>query len=378
MRIYLLLTLGLVLCLSPTCCFPQSESELRTWAEYSGSVPPVYPWFICIKELEHKPYDKAKVQLCLDTILSHPEIEKGTFSVNKDHSLLTFSLASPTLVVTDLDLDVPPAELARFHELYSANEAVNGEALHVGEPYTRRRESQVWFGMDLFLRAEGRRAGVSRTLRLDYSKKTAQVAYRVWDAPRRAPEPLGPPFGTRCPILNANFPCFDVGDDLTPVQYIRRQMKTKWMGCFSESDVRDDEQLLKKMPFLVESKISVSGSGDSRNICLHFRSNPIPIAKVMVHGYGLLAGLADPDIPPLAIHAGDKYSSSRTNQQAESLKHAFEKPEQQLKVFVDVGITPEGEATLDFSLLAYPDDFVYVDGKSYDVTTKWKGHYIPD
>jgi hypothetical protein len=119
-------------------------------------------------------------------------------------------------------------------------------------------------------------------------------------------------------------------------------MKTKWMGCFSENDVRDDEQLLRKMPFLVESKISVSGSGGSRNICLHFRSNPIPIAKVMVHGYGLLAGLTDPDIPPLAIHAGDAYSSSRTNQQAESLKHAYEKPDQQLEVFVDVGITPKG------------------------------------
>jgi hypothetical protein len=174
-------------------------------------VPPVNPWFICISELEQKPYDKTKAQLCLDSILSHPEIEKGTFSLSKDHNLLTFSLESPTLVVTDLDLDVPPKELARFQELFSANEAVNGQALHVGEPYTRRRESQVWFGVDLFLRSEGRRAGVSRTLRLDYSTKRAQVAYRVWDAPRREPEPLGPVFGTHCPILNANFNGFDLG-----------------------------------------------------------------------------------------------------------------------------------------------------------------------
>jgi hypothetical protein len=328
--------------------------------------------------MEHKPYDKTKAQQCLNSILSHPEFEKGLFTLSKHHGLLTFILESPTLVVTDLDLDVPPEELARFHELFSANEAVNGNVLHVGEPYTRRRESQVWFGMDLFLRSEGRRAGVSRTLDLNYSKKTAQVAYRVWDAPRREPEPLSPPFGPPCTVLNSNFPCFDVGDDLTPVQYIRQLMKTKWMGCFSENDVRDDEQLLKKMPFLVESKISVSGSGGSRSICLHFRGNPIPIIKVTVHGYGLLAGLMDADIPPLTIHAGDTYSSSRTNRQAESLKHAFEKPDQQLKVFVDFGITSKGEATLDFSLLAYPDDVVHIDGKSYDVTSKWKGPYIPD
>lgn len=335
-----------------------------------GSVPPVNPWFDCVRELQDKPYDKTKTQKCLDSILSHPEIGKGSFSLDTEKNLLTFRFDAPALVVTDLDLDVPAGELARFHELFNANEAVNGEALHVGKPYTTQREWQVWYRMDLFLRSEGRRTGVSRTLRFDYSQKTVQVAYRLWDAPRQEPQPLAPPFGPGCTVLNANFPCFDVGDDLTPLQYVRQQMKTKPMGCFSENDVRDDEQMLKKMPFLVESKITVSGSGGSRSICLHFRSNPIPIAKVMVHGYGFLAGLTDPDIPPITIHAGDMYSSSRTNQQAESLKRAFEKPGQQLKVFVDVGINPKGEATLDFSLLAYPDDVIYVDGKPYDVTSK--------
>ena len=92
-------------------------------------MPPVTPWFTCIHELEHKPYDKTKTQQCLDSILSHPEIEKGRFSRSK--KVVTLSLESPTLVVTDLDLDVPHGELKRFHELFSANEAVNGDALHV-------------------------------------------------------------------------------------------------------------------------------------------------------------------------------------------------------------------------------------------------------
>jgi hypothetical protein len=98
------------------------------------------------------------------------------------------------LIVTDLDLDVPSGELARFHELFNANESVNGEALHIGKPYTTRRETQVWFGMDLFLRSEGRRTGVSRTLHFDRSKKTVQVAYRLWDAPRQETQPIAPPF----------------------------------------------------------------------------------------------------------------------------------------------------------------------------------------
>jgi hypothetical protein len=155
-------------------------------------------------------------------------------------------------------------------------------------------------------------------------------------------------------------------------------MKTKWLECFSENDLREDEELLKKMPFLKESKISVSGSSSSRDFGFHFSSNPIPIVKVTVHGYGLLAGLSEVDVPPLAIHAGDTYSTSQTSKQAESLKSAYEKADRQLKVFVDVGVTPKGEATLDFSLLAYPDDIVYVGGKAYDVTSKWNGPYMPD
>ena len=338
-------------------------------------MPPVNPWFACIYELEHKSFDETKTQQCLDSILSHPEIEKGSFSRNKE--VVTLSLESLTLVVTDLDLDAPAGELARFHELFSSNEAVNGDALHVGEPYTRRRETQVWFGMDLFLRSEGRRAGVSRTLRLDYSNKTAQVAYRVWDAPRQEPRSLPPPFGTPCKILNANFDGSD-WDDLTPVQYIQQRMKTKWLGCFSENGLREDEELLKKMTFLRESKISVSGSGSTRDFAFHFRSNPIPIVKVTVHGYGLLTGLSDADIPALGIHVGDIYSTTRLNEQAASLKKAYEQADRQLKLFTDVGITPKGEATLEFSLVAYPDDVVYVGGKPYDVTSKWNGPYVPD
>ena len=155
-------------------------------------------------------------------------------------------------------------------------------------------------------------------------------------------------------------------------------MKTKWLGCFSEDDLREDEELLKKIPFLKESKISVNGSGSSRDFGFHFRSNPIPIAKVTVHGYGLLAGLSDAEIPRLVIHIGDTYSTSRLNEQAASLKSAFKKADRQLKLFTDVGITPKGEVTLDFSLVAYPNDIVYVGGTAYDVTSKWDGPDEPD
>lgn len=376
MRTGALLAIGLVLCANPQCCFPQSDSAgLRTWVEDRGSVPPVNPWFVCINELEHKPYDKHRAQECLDSLLSHPEIEKAqiSFRRHKQENLLTFHLQSPKLIVSDMEFGVADGDLAKIHELLAAN----GNALRLGEPYERRREGASWLVLDLFLRSQGRRAGVSRTLHLDYDKKTAQVAYKIWDGPLGEPERLVPPYAEPCPIINANFNGFD-WDDLTPVRYIQQQMKTKWMGCFSEYDFREDEDLLGKIPFLKESKISVSGSGGSRNFAFHFRSNPIPIVKVRVQGYGLFAGLSQPDIPTIAIHVGDTFSTSRLNEQAASLKKAYEQADRQLKVFTDVRISAKGEATLDFSLVAYPDDTIYIGGKAYDVTSKWDGPYVPD
>src|SRR5215472_9357988 len=55
MRLCISLSVGLVLCTGPTCCFPQSDSGLRTWTDDRGSVPPVNPCFTCINELEQKP-----------------------------------------------------------------------------------------------------------------------------------------------------------------------------------------------------------------------------------------------------------------------------------------------------------------------------------
>ena len=359
-----LAVIGFLLSASPSRSHAQSTG-LRTWVDEQGSVPPVHQWFACVKQLEHKPRDKRKAQECLDLLLSHPEIEKGriTYKRYKHDDLLTFHLQSAKLIVSDIDLGVGAGDLAKVHELLAAN----GHALQPGSSYERYHEGSSWLVVDLLLRSQGRRAGVSRTLHLDYAKGTAQVVYKIWEGPPGVPERLLPPYAEPCPILNANFNSFD-WDDFTPVEYVRQQMKTKWLGCFLEADLREDEEKLKRMAFLKESKISVGGSGPYRNIGLHFRCNPIPITKVMVHGYGLLDGLTEANIPSLAIHTGDTYSNSRVGAQKESLEELYKRPNWQIKVFSDVKITPEGEAILDFSLLAYPDDTVYINDKAYDVT----------
>jgi hypothetical protein len=89
---------------------------------------------------------------------------------------------------------------------------------------------------------------------------------------------------------------------------------------------------------------------------------------VTVRGYGLLNGLSEADIPSLAIHPGDTYRQSRVGKQKNSLEEAYQRADWQLKVFTDVQITPKGEAVLDFSLLSYPDDTVYLNGRANDVT----------
>ena len=99
---------------------------------------------------------------------------------------------------------------------------------------------------------------------------------------------------------------------------------------------------------------------------MHLHGKPIPISKVTVRGYGLLSGLSESDVPPLIIHAGDTYSRSDTSNQLQLLENSFSTGERRVKVFSDVQITTTGEAELDFSILAYPHDLVYIDGMRFD------------
>jgi hypothetical protein len=301
----------------------------------------------------------------LSSILSHPEIEKGniTFKRCKKTDLLTFNMESTTLIVSDVDLDVAASDLAKVHQLL----AINGDALRPGEGYDYHREASSLVVLDLLARSQGRREGVSRTIHLDYRRKTAQVAFKIWEGPPAEPEPLVPPYAARCPIMNANFRWVDA-DDFTPVDFIRRQMKIKWLGCFSEGDLDEDRTTLKRMAFLKDAKISVSGSGDSRDFTFYYRSNPISISKVTVHGYGLLAGLSERNIASMPIHVGDQYSRALARQLENSLKRSYLKDGWQLQAFTDVEVDLKGKATLDFSLLAYPDNLVYIGEKRLDVT----------
>lgn len=349
----------------PRCVSTQSTRELHTWLEQQGSVPPIPQWFSCFRELKDRTYDKAKSRECLDSMLSHAEIEKGkiVFKRHKNEDLLTFHIESPSLIVSDVDLGVSARELAQVHELL----AINGNALRTGEAYESYREGSSWLILDLLFRSQGRRAVVSRTVHLDYNKKTAEVAFKIWDGPLGNPQPLVPPYVEPCKITNGYFSWTDA-DDLSPVDFVERQMKTKWCGCFSEADVRDDLAVLRGLKFLKEVNISVEGSGDTRSIDVHLRANPIPISEVKVRGYGLLDGMAESETPPITIHAGDAYSRSATRSLQKLLEKTFAKGGRQVKVFADVQVTAAGEARLDFSILAYPDDVVYINGVPFDVT----------
>jgi hypothetical protein len=355
----------LVLTSNAPHCLPQSRTGLRTWLADSGSVPPIGQWFSCVQELEHRPYDKQKAQVCLDSILSHPEIEKGEFVFDQQKELLTFYIKAPMLILSDMDLDVAANELAKLYGL------LPDDALNIGEPYERSRESRIWSALNLLFRSEGRRAGISRTLRLDYAKKTAQVTYKIWEGPPDQPELLPPPYSPPCSITNLNFNYMDM-DDRTPIDFVRRQIKIKPMGCFSEADLRDDRTALSRMTFLKESDISVSGSGRSKSFVFHFRSNPILISRVTVHGYGLLSSLSGHDIPSLTVHTGDFYMRSLVGEQERSLRRFFSRDGRQAESFTDVQVGSDGKATLDFGILTYPDNVVYVNDKPYDVTFKRK------
>lgn len=165
--------------------------------------------------------------------------------------------------------------------------------------------------------------------------------------------------------MNGFFNWMDA-DDFTPIHFVEQQMKTRWLGCYSEADVRDDSIALKELKFLKEASISVEGSGSMSSILVHLRSNPIPISHVEVRGYGLVENQLGNGASALTIHPGEIYSRSVASQQEKSLQESFAKGGRQVQVFSDVQISSVGEATLTFAVLAYPDDVVYVNGEPYD------------
>ena len=346
---------------SPSCA--QSGRELDAWVESHGSVPPVPAWFSCVRELDRQPYDKVKSQACLRSILSHPEVLKGRVSLHhyKLRDTLIFNLESPSLSVTDVDLGIAAADLAQIHELL----AINGNALRPGEGYEEAKEKSTRVVLDLLLRSQGRRAGVSKTVHLDFNKKIAQVGFKIWEGPADNPQMLVPPYAEPCKIMNGFFNWTDA-DDLSPVHFVEGHMKTKWCGCFSDADFRDDAAALKEMKFLKEANISVAGSGNMRSISVHLRGGQIPIAHVSVRGYGLLEGLVERETPPLTIHPGDIYSRSAAWNLEKLLQESFAKDGRQVRVFSDVEVSPTGDATLTFSILAYPDDAIHVNDVQYD------------
>jgi hypothetical protein len=343
----------------------QSRREITLYYDERGSVPPVPQWFSCVWALDGKPYDGVKSQGCLDSILAHPEFESGKLSLKhyKKADVLTFHLRSPSLIVSGVDLGISAREIAQVQEFL----AINGNALRQGETYEHVREAMTRMVLDLHLRSQGRQAGISRTVHLDYAKKTAQVAFRIWEGPQGIAQPLVPPYAEQCKILNGFFNWTDA-DDLSPVSFVEREMRTKWCGCFSEADVQNDLAALKEMKFLKEANISVEGSGNVRSVSVHLRGQAIPIADVRVRGYGLLEGLKESEIPPLTIHTGDSYSNSAIRNLERILEKSFAKDGRQVQVFSDVQVSAKGEASLNFGVLAYPDDFVYVNGSPFDST----------
>lgn len=345
----------------PGCA--QTDRDLEVSVESHGSVPPIPDWFDCVRELDKKTYQKVKARACLQSILSHPEVVKGKVSLHhyEVRDVLTFRVEWPSITVTDVDLGIAPADLAKVHELL----AINGRALHPGSTYEFTGETSTTLVLELLLRYQGRRAGISRTVSLDYKQKTAQVKFKIWEGPPGNPEPLVPPYAEPCKIMNGYFNWTDA-DDLSPVSFVERRLKTKWCGCFSETDVQDDLAMLKGMKFLAEPNISVEALGEQRSVSVRLRSHAIPIADIRVRGYGLLEGQVEGRVPPLAIHAGDTYSRSASREVAQLLEKTFMKDGRQVRVFTDVEVTTVGTANLEFGVLAYPDDLVYVNGVEFN------------
>src|SRR5438309_2049083 len=153
-----------------------------------GSIPPIPAWYSCIREMRGQPFDQQKVDGCLHSVLSRPHLTAGRVIVkhHRRFAEVTFFLESPALVLSKVDFGLSVDRQMEFENLLRLDEF----ALHSGDTFDTRKETQTAIKLRQFLKSKGVLALVSNELLLDYVHKTASLIYKVWEGPDIAPEYL--------------------------------------------------------------------------------------------------------------------------------------------------------------------------------------------
>src|SRR5205823_1127995 len=95
-RLVLIPTVALLLGVVPPLPSAQDLSGTQPYIEMKGSIPPVADWYSCIREMRGQPFDQNKIDGCLHSVLSHPQLTSGKVSIkhHRRFAEVTFFLGS--------------------------------------------------------------------------------------------------------------------------------------------------------------------------------------------------------------------------------------------------------------------------------------------
>jgi outer membrane protein assembly factor BamA len=109
--------------------------------------------------------------------------------------------------------------------------------------------------------------------------------------------------------------------------------------------------------------VTVSGSVGSRGVSYHLRGKPLKVRKILIEGYGLLAGPLQATVR-LPFGSGEVYSRGAVERSLQRLRESYASPGRIIEAFEDDDLIGSGEIDVKLQVLAYDSDRYIVNGKA--------------
>jgi len=328
----------------------------------SGSAPPVPGLFVCAEELKKKPYREELGQACLREILSSGYFESGSLQTQRSYDgslVVSLLLKAPQLKVDQLDFGLDPQTDRQVREYLGQSV----DTLQLGRAFLLEDEAMTSSGLQYFFLQRGHAVGISASYVFDYDRQIVQVHYHITQGPAVPSLSPPPPWGRECPRWIGIQNWLDVDDSVPLVALQRLTTLRGEYSCFSEHQIREDEEKIRSSGLVSGARIDVSGPIDHPDVSLHLIGKPLVIENVITEGFGLIyKDVSNATFPGLA--PGSVYSRARVAEALRQLKAKYSQPGRRVEVFEDVELSIGSRLRLKLQILTFPGDQVVVLGRA--------------
>jgi hypothetical protein len=243
-----------------------------------------------------------------------------------------------------------------------------GQIVEAGDDYRDVRDERTADLIGMYFADMGRRAGVMRTVDLNYRTGTADLTYRITIGPDMVPMRAMPPFNPECNVPISSFNASDV-DDYVPLNLVDKMTRTHAFGCFDTGMIASDQQWLRTSNLFREASFDVQDQDHAKDVSLHLRGKPFKVKEVHIVGYGLFSDNTFPNDTGLPLKAGDTYHRSAAHSTREYLKGKYARANKVVDVFEDDQLTDDKVLVVTFQVLGYEQSQVLVNGREFRIDT---------